>query len=280
MIPRILIVSDNSDARSKGLAEEPAPARRGRGDRTAGRDRFRHRPPDRAGDTGFWAETAGRRARPLDRGRIVRGGHAASRRAPCAWPAFRAGVEFRAGDRALRRQVDDDVPAQECRPADAADIRRRGTAAAEEIAARELTLTPLVLKPLFGAQGRGIRLIRALADLPPAEEVNDVYYLQHYVPRAGPPFRDFRVFVCAGKAVAMMSRRGDGLDHQRQPRRGAGEDFGARRSRTGGAGGRRGGCGRRGFRRRRHRAAPATAACSCSRSTACRPGRGCNRSSP
>ena len=38
--------------------------------------------------------------------------------------------------------------------------------------------------------------------------MNDVYYLQHYVPRAGPPFRDFRIFVCAGKAVAMMSRRG------------------------------------------------------------------------
>jgi tetrahydromethanopterin:alpha-L-glutamate ligase len=29
------------------------------------------------------------------------------------------------------------------------------------------------------------------------------------VPRVGPPFRDFRVFVVAGKAVAMMSRRGD-----------------------------------------------------------------------
>ena len=83
-----------------------------------------------------------------------------------------------------------------------------GLAAAEEIAARELARTPLVLKPLFGAQGRGIRLIRTLSDLPAAEEVNDVYYLQHYVPRAGPPFRDFRIFVCAGKAVAMMSRRG------------------------------------------------------------------------
>ena len=52
-----------------------------------------------------------------------------------------------------------------------------------------------MLKPLFGAQGRGIRLIRELADLPPPEEVNDVYYLQHNVPRAGPPFHDFRVFV-------------------------------------------------------------------------------------
>ena len=65
-----------------------------------------------------------------------------------------------------------------------------------------------MLKPLFGAQGRGIRLIRALSDLPAADAMNDVYYLQHYVPRAGPPFRDFRIFVCAGKAVAMMGRRG------------------------------------------------------------------------
>jgi glutathione synthase/RimK-type ligase-like ATP-grasp enzyme len=39
--------------------------------------------------------------------------------------------------------------------------------------------------------------------------VNGVYYLQHYVRRPGPPFRDFRVFVCAGKVVAMMSRRGE-----------------------------------------------------------------------
>lgn len=84
-----------------------------------------------------------------------------------------------------------------------------GRAAAEEIAARELEKTPLVLKPLFGAQGRGIRLIRTRSDLPAADEVNDVFYLQHYVPRAGPPFRDFRVFVCAGKVVAMMSRRGE-----------------------------------------------------------------------
>jgi tetrahydromethanopterin:alpha-L-glutamate ligase len=84
-----------------------------------------------------------------------------------------------------------------------------GLSAALEIAKRELQFTPLVLKPLFGAQGRGIRLIRRLSDLPPAEEVNDVFYLQHYVPRAGPPFRDFRVFVCAGQVVAMMTRRGE-----------------------------------------------------------------------
>jgi RimK family alpha-L-glutamate ligase len=84
-----------------------------------------------------------------------------------------------------------------------------GRAAAEAIAARELASGPLVLKPLFGAQGRGLRLIQAADDLPAPEEVGDVYYLQRYVRRPGPPFRDYRVFVCAGEAVAMMSRRGD-----------------------------------------------------------------------
>jgi tetrahydromethanopterin:alpha-L-glutamate ligase len=83
-----------------------------------------------------------------------------------------------------------------------------GLAQAQSVAARELPLAPLVLKPLFGAQGRGIRLILGLADLPAEDEVGGVYYLQHYVARSGPPFRDFRVFVCAGKAIAMMSRRG------------------------------------------------------------------------
>ncbi|MCC2688268.1 MAG: RimK family alpha-L-glutamate ligase [Rhizobiaceae bacterium] len=83
-----------------------------------------------------------------------------------------------------------------------------GHAAGEEMAARELVHGPLVLKPLFGSQGRGIRLVNTVDDLPAAEEVADVYYLQRYVPRPGPPFRDFRVFVCAARSVAMMSRRG------------------------------------------------------------------------
>lgn len=84
-----------------------------------------------------------------------------------------------------------------------------GRESAEAIAARELVHGPVVLKPLFGAQGRGIRLIRNVDDLPMSEEIDDVYYLQHYIPRAGPPFEDFRVFVCAGEPVAMMRRSGD-----------------------------------------------------------------------
>ncbi|MFU0506750.1 ATP-grasp domain-containing protein [Pseudaminobacter sp. NGMCC 1.201702] len=85
-----------------------------------------------------------------------------------------------------------------------------GRVAAEAIVKRHMSSTPLVLKPLFGAQGRGIRLIRSPEDLPPPEEIDDVYYLQHYVRRAGPPFRDYRVFVCAGKVLAMMARKGEG----------------------------------------------------------------------
>lgn len=84
-----------------------------------------------------------------------------------------------------------------------------GRAAAEALVARHGS-SALVLKPLFGAQGRGIRLVRTVEDLPPPEEVDHVYYLQHYVPRAGPPFHDYRIFVCAGEVLAMMARRGEG----------------------------------------------------------------------
>jgi RimK family alpha-L-glutamate ligase len=83
-----------------------------------------------------------------------------------------------------------------------------GSEAAREVAARELVHGPLVVKPLFGSQGRGITLVNAVSDLPVPEIVADVYYLQRYIPRPGPPFRDFRIFVCAGQAVAMMCRRG------------------------------------------------------------------------
>lgn len=68
---------------------------------------------------------------------------------------------------------------------------------------------PLVLKPLFGSQGKGLRLIRQPDDLPDAEEVARVFYLQRFVPRASARWRDFRVFVVAGRAVAGMIREGD-----------------------------------------------------------------------
>jgi RimK family alpha-L-glutamate ligase len=84
-------------------------------------------------------------------------------------------------------------------------------AAAAEIVRREARPdVPLVLKPLFGSQGKGLRLIATPDDLPDPEEVARVYYLQRFVRRPAQGWRDYRVFVCDGRIVAAMAREGDG----------------------------------------------------------------------
>ena len=82
-----------------------------------------------------------------------------------------------------------------------------GEEAARRIVEEETSDGPLVLKPLFGSQGRGLLLIRGVADLPPPETVADVYYLQRFVNGAGPGHCDFRVFVVGGEPVAAMARQ-------------------------------------------------------------------------
>jgi tetrahydromethanopterin:alpha-L-glutamate ligase len=77
------------------------------------------------------------------------------------------------------------------------------------IAERECATGPLVLKPLFGSQGRGLRLIAGAAELPPAEAVGGVYYLQRYLPTGTRTFHDHRLFVCDGAVVAAMTRQAD-----------------------------------------------------------------------
>ncbi len=67
---------------------------------------------------------------------------------------------------------------------------------------------PLVLKPLFGSQGRGLALIEGEDALPPPEAVAGVYYLQHFVSEQAGRWRDWRVFVIGGCAVAAMVRHG------------------------------------------------------------------------
>jgi tetrahydromethanopterin:alpha-L-glutamate ligase len=66
----------------------------------------------------------------------------------------------------------------------------------------------LVQKPLFGAQGKGLRLIASPEDLAPPEEVNGVYYLQEFVPGIEDRYQDWRLFVCAGQVIAAMIRHG------------------------------------------------------------------------
>lgn len=76
--------------------------------------------------------------------------------------------------------------------------------AAAAIVARESG--PLVLKPLFGSQGRGLRLIHKTEDLPMPDEVAGVYYLQRFVGIERNGFHDFRVLVSQGRVVAAMMR--------------------------------------------------------------------------
>lgn len=66
----------------------------------------------------------------------------------------------------------------------------------------------MVLKPLFGAQGRGLRLVRSEAELPPEDEVAGLYYLQRFVEPAGEHWQDYRLFVCGGRVIAGMTRIG------------------------------------------------------------------------
>ncbi|MGE3230888.1 MAG: RimK family alpha-L-glutamate ligase [Hyphomicrobium sp.] len=68
---------------------------------------------------------------------------------------------------------------------------------------------PFVLKPLFGSQGNGVRRAHSADELPAAEEVGAVYYMQHYLrsPDAT-EFEDWRVFVSQGRVLSAMVRRG------------------------------------------------------------------------
>ncbi|HWN49082.1 MAG TPA: RimK family alpha-L-glutamate ligase [Xanthobacteraceae bacterium] len=79
-------------------------------------------------------------------------------------------------------------------------------AAAAAIVVREAVDRPLVLKPLFGSQGRGLRLIRTPNDLPEPAVINGVYYLQRFVGVERDGFRDFRLLVSRGRIIAAMAR--------------------------------------------------------------------------
>ncbi|HUI20342.1 MAG TPA: RimK family alpha-L-glutamate ligase [Methylocella sp.] len=78
--------------------------------------------------------------------------------------------------------------------------------AARQIVRREARCSPLVLKPLFGAQGYGLKLIRREEDLPPFEAVEGVYYLQRFIAVERKGFRDIRLFVSQGRVIAAMTR--------------------------------------------------------------------------
>ncbi|MBV9702462.1 MAG: RimK family alpha-L-glutamate ligase [Methylobacteriaceae bacterium] len=81
--------------------------------------------------------------------------------------------------------------------------------AARLIVEREIPQGPLVSKPLFGSQGRGLRLIHTVADVPAGDNVAGVFYLQRFVAAAPGRFQDLRILVTGGRVVAAMARHAD-----------------------------------------------------------------------
>lgn len=87
--------------------------------------------------------------------------------------------------------------------------RREDAQAALDAAAGDM-----VLKPLFGAQGKGVRRLSPGEPLPEPEAVGGVYYLQDFVASRGSlasgGAHDWRVFTLRGRAIGAMIRRADG----------------------------------------------------------------------
>jgi len=66
----------------------------------------------------------------------------------------------------------------------------------------------LVVKPLFGSQGKGLQRLGAGDGVPPPDSVNGVWYLQRFVDHGEGNWHDWRVMVAGGRPVAAMLRRG------------------------------------------------------------------------
>jgi tetrahydromethanopterin:alpha-L-glutamate ligase len=68
----------------------------------------------------------------------------------------------------------------------------------------------LVMKPLFGSQGMGVRRLAAgdILPVPMEQHVEGLYYLQRFVDSGEGAWHDYRVFIINGCAVAAMARHG------------------------------------------------------------------------
>ena len=69
----------------------------------------------------------------------------------------------------------------------------------------------LVIKPLFGSQGKGVRILDASTQfpVPMQEHVDGVYYMQQFIESSqNCQWHDTRVFIISNKAVAAMKRFG------------------------------------------------------------------------
>jgi len=68
---------------------------------------------------------------------------------------------------------------------------------------------PLVIKPLFGSQGKGVRKLEPDSlPVPMEEHIDGLYYLQRYIDSGEGAWHDHRVFVVNNKAIGAMVRHG------------------------------------------------------------------------
>ncbi len=65
----------------------------------------------------------------------------------------------------------------------------------------------LVVKPVFGSQGKGLQLAAPGAPLPELSE-GGIYYLQDFIDGGGGVWHDWRLLVVGGRTVAAMERIG------------------------------------------------------------------------
>ena len=82
---------------------------------------------------------------------------------------------------------------------------------AHDVIAQETSAgNAIVIKPLFGSQGQGVRMLRQgdPFPVPMQEHVDGLYYLQRYIDSGEGSWHDHRVFVVNGKAIGAMVRHG------------------------------------------------------------------------
>ena len=66
----------------------------------------------------------------------------------------------------------------------------------------------LVVKPLFGSQGKGLQRLGRSGAVPCSEDVHGVWYLQRFLNCGEGNWHDWRVLVAGGRPVSAMLRRG------------------------------------------------------------------------
>lgn len=68
----------------------------------------------------------------------------------------------------------------------------------------------VVLKPLFGSQGKNLQLITGHSDFADFTLYNNLFYLQRYIETGSEGAHDWRLLVIGERVVAMMKRQGSG----------------------------------------------------------------------